>query len=152
MHPGTFPTDWAKPSGMEEDGYCNTVPTMLSSTDVLESEELKKLKITRENDLLNRSINIMNHCGTNKCSSYCSVSSTMKVLFNKEKHKHVKEIDKIFENNKVNARLKVSNCRMNFGKLRIFDSSGENNLTRGIPIRMFSKNHMRFKRSTSLSF
>ena len=28
---------------------------------------------------------------------------------------------------------------MNFGKLRIFDSSGENNLTRGIPIRIFSK-------------
>ena len=112
---------------------------MLSSIDVLESGELKKLKITRENDLLNRSINIMNHCGTHKCSSYCSVSSTMKVLFNKEKHKHVKEIDKIFENNKVYARLKISNCRMNFGKLRIFDSSGENNLTRGIPIRIYSK-------------
>ena len=28
---------------------------------------------------------------------------------------------------------------MNFGKLRIFDSSGENNLTRGIPIRLVSK-------------
>ena len=41
MHPGTFPTDWVKPSGMEEDGYCNTVSTMLSSADVLESGELK---------------------------------------------------------------------------------------------------------------
>ena len=53
MHPGTFPTDWVKPSGMEEDGYCKTVPTMLSSMDVLESGELKKLKINREYDLLN---------------------------------------------------------------------------------------------------
>ena len=41
MHQGTFPTDWVKPSGMEEDGYCKTVSTMLSSMDVLESGELK---------------------------------------------------------------------------------------------------------------
>ena len=34
------------------------------------------------------------------------LSSTMKVLFNTEKHKHVKEIDKLFENNKVYARFK----------------------------------------------
>ena len=48
MHPGTFPTDWVKHSGMEEDGYCKTVPTMLTSMDFLESGELKKLKINRE--------------------------------------------------------------------------------------------------------
>ena len=42
MHPGTFPTDWMKPSGIEEDEYYNTVPTMLTSMDVLESGELKK--------------------------------------------------------------------------------------------------------------
>ena len=42
MYPGTFLTDWVKPSGMEEDGYCKTDPTMLSSMDVLESGELKK--------------------------------------------------------------------------------------------------------------
>ena len=41
MHPGTFPTDWVKPSGMEENGYCKTVSAMLSSIDVLESRELK---------------------------------------------------------------------------------------------------------------
>ena len=39
MHQGTFPTDWVKPSGMEEDGYCKTVSTMLSSMNVLESGE-----------------------------------------------------------------------------------------------------------------
>ena len=71
MHPRTFPTDWVKPSGMEDDGYCKTVPTMLSSMDVLESGELKKLKINREYDLLNRSVNYYNHCDTHKCSSYC---------------------------------------------------------------------------------
>ena len=41
MYPETFPADWVKPSGMEENGYCKTVSTMLSSTDVLESGELK---------------------------------------------------------------------------------------------------------------
>ena len=41
MHPGKFPTDWVKPSGMEEDGYCKTVPTMLSSMDIFRSDELK---------------------------------------------------------------------------------------------------------------
>ena len=51
MHPGIFPTEWVKPNGMKEDGYCKTVPTMLSSMDVLESGELKKLKINREYDL-----------------------------------------------------------------------------------------------------
>ena len=139
MHPGTFPTDWVKPSGMEEDGYCKTDPTMLSSMDVLESGELKKLKINREYDLLNRSVNYYNHCGTHKCSGYCSVISIMKVLYNKEKHQHVKDADIVIENNKTYVKLKISNCRMNFGKQRIFDSSGENNLTRGIPIRLFSK-------------
>ena len=48
MYPGTFLTDWVNPSGMEEDGYCKTVPTMLTSMDFLESGELKKLKINRE--------------------------------------------------------------------------------------------------------
>ena len=34
MHPGTFPIDWVKLSGMEEDGYCKTVLVMLTSMDV----------------------------------------------------------------------------------------------------------------------
>ena len=41
MYPEIFPTDWVKSSGIEEDGYYKTVPTMLSSIDVLESGELK---------------------------------------------------------------------------------------------------------------
>ena len=39
MHPGRFPTDWVKPSEMEEDGYSNTTSTILSSMDVLERDE-----------------------------------------------------------------------------------------------------------------
>ena len=42
---------------MEEDIYCKTVPTMLSSMDILESGKLKKLKINREYDWLDRFIN-----------------------------------------------------------------------------------------------
>ena len=117
MHPGTFPTDWVKPSGMEEDGYCKTDPTMLSSMDVLESGELKKLKINREYDLLNRSINYYNHCGTHKCSSYCLVITIITVLYNIINHKHVKDADIITENSKRYVKLKISKCRMNFGKL-----------------------------------
>ena len=44
MYPGTFPTDWVKPSGMEEDGYCKTVLRMLTFMGVLESGELKKIE------------------------------------------------------------------------------------------------------------
>ena len=35
MYPKPFPTDWVKPSGMKVDGYSNTVPTMLSSMDMI---------------------------------------------------------------------------------------------------------------------
>ena len=44
MYPGIFPTGWVKPSGIEENGYCKTVPTMLTSMEVLESDELKKIE------------------------------------------------------------------------------------------------------------
>ena len=30
MYPEIFPTDWVKSSGIEEDGYYKTVPTMLT--------------------------------------------------------------------------------------------------------------------------
>ena len=128
-----------KPSSIEGDEYSKTFPTMLSSMDVLESGELEKLKINREYDFLNRSINYINHCGIHKCSSYCTVISIMKVLHNKEKHQYVKDTDVVTENNKIHTKLKCSYCRMIYDKLRIFDSSGENNLTRVIPIRFFLK-------------
>ena len=81
----------------------------------------------------------MNHFGTHTCSSCCTVTSIIKVLYNKEIHQHVKNANIVIENTKTYVKLKISHCRMNFDTLRIFDSSGENNLTRGIPIRFFSK-------------
>ena len=35
------------------------------------------------------------------------------------------------------AIIKAIECKMRFGKLRIFDKSGENNLTRCIAIRLY---------------
>ena len=93
MHPGTFPNNWVAPSGMEEDGYPSTSKSMLSSTNVLNTAELKKLKINREDDLLNRAIHYINHCGTHKCSKYCHVISFKNVKYNQKKHKHHTEDD-----------------------------------------------------------
>ena len=79
----------------------------------------------------------MNHCGTHKCSSYYTLTSIMKVLYNKDKLQHVKDTEIVTENNKTYLKFKISHYRMNFGKLRILDSSGENDLTKSIPIRFF---------------
>ena len=65
--------------------------------------------------------------------------SIMKVLYNKIKNQHVKDTGIVIENNKISVKWKISHCRMNFVKLRIFDNSGEINLSRGIPIRFFPK-------------
>ena len=64
----------------------------------------------------------------------------MKVLYNKLKHEHIKDADIVTENLICYAKLKITKCRMDYGKARIFNSSRENNLTRGIPIRLFSAN------------
>ena len=69
MHLGNISNDWVAPSAMEEDEYPSTSDLMLSSINVLDSAELKKLKINREDNLLNRAINYINHCGTHKCST-----------------------------------------------------------------------------------
>ena len=81
----------------------------------------------------------MNHCGTHKYSSYCPVITIMKVLHNIYKYKHVKDADIVTANFIPYAKLKIPKCRMDYGKARIFDSSGENKLTRGVPILLFSK-------------
>ena len=86
MHPGTFSNDWIALSGMEEDEYLSTSDPMLSSINFLDSAELKKLKINREDNSLNRAINYINHCGTHKCSKYCHLVSLRNVIYNKNKH------------------------------------------------------------------
>ena len=101
---------------MEENEYCKTVPTILTSMYVLERGELKKLKINREYDLLNRSINYMNHCDNYKCSSYCPVITIIKVLYNLINHKHIKDADIVTDNFKRYAKLKIAKCRMDYEK------------------------------------
>ena len=85
MYPGTFPNYWVAPSGMKEDGYPSTSDIMLSSINVLDSAELKKLKINREDDLLNRAINYINHCGTHKFSKYCHLVSLRNIIYNQKR-------------------------------------------------------------------
>ena len=122
---------------MEENGYPSTSDFMLSSINILDNAEMKKLRINREDDLLKRAINYINHCGTHKYSRYCHLVSLRNVIYNKKKHKDVKEDDIFSKDSDMFARIKVIECRMKFGKLQIFNKSGENNLTRGIDIRLY---------------
>ena len=59
------------------------------------------------------------------------------MLYITKKHKDVKGDEMFSKDGDMFARIKVIECRMKFGKLRIFDKSGENNLTRGIAIRLY---------------
>ena len=98
---------------------------------------MKRLKINREDDILNRAINYINHRGTHKYSTYCHLVLLRNIIYNKKKHKYVKKDDIFSKDGDMFARIKIIECRMKFGKLRIFDKSGENNITRGITIRLY---------------
>ena len=63
----------------------------------------------------------------------------MQVLYNLINHKNVKDADMVTANAKRYTTFKISKCRMDYEKARVFDISGTNMLTRGIPIRLFSK-------------
>ena len=89
--------------------------------------------------MLNRSINYITYDGTHKCSSYCLVITIIKVLYNTIKHKHVKDVGIVTETSIRYAKLIIAKCRMDYGKENIFDSFGENALTRGILIPLFIK-------------
>ena len=54
LHLGNAPEDWVKPGGLRSEGYRETCSGMQASTDVLERKELKEMKVTRENDLVQR--------------------------------------------------------------------------------------------------
>ena len=113
-----IPNDWVVPSGMEEDGYVSISDLIMSSKNVLDSAELKKLKINREDELLNRAINYINHCDTHKYSKYCHLVALRNVIHNKKKHKDVKEDDIFSKGGDMFVRIKVIECRMKVGKLR----------------------------------
>ena len=78
---------------------------MLSSINILDSAELKKLKINREDYLLNRAINYIRHYGTHKCSKYCHLVGLRNVIYNKKKHKDVKEDDIFSKDGDMFARM-----------------------------------------------
>ena len=71
---------------------------MLSSMNILDRVEIKKLQINREYNLLNRSVNFMYRCGTHTCSRHFRIISIMKVLYDKLKHTYVKHADIVTAN------------------------------------------------------
>ena len=132
MHVGNFPDDWLKPGGQKEHNYRQTCPHMLSSTDVIERDEMKQMKCLRENELFDRMVNIQNHVGTHKCSDYCKVIKKVTVLFDPKQHKDV--IDTKFKgiDGKDYCKVEVIECKFGFGQLLQYDPSGEKTLTRGM--------------------
>ncbi len=137
LHLGNAPEDWVKPGGLRSDGYRETCSGMQASTDVLERKELKRLKVNRENDLVQRQLNMMNHCGTHRCSGYCLQEKPFYVNYDPTIHTDTAPEDRIVTlDGTEKVRIKVHECRHRFGKALKFDSSGENNLTRGIPPQM----------------
>ena len=147
LHEGNSPEHWVKPGGLSIDHYRSTSSNMLSSNDVIERNELMSRKSVRENNLFNRSINITNQCRTHKCSNYCLKDIIYCRKFNPNNDSNIPEED-IFTNQSgdIQVKVKCKECRMHFGRALKFDSSGENNITRGIkfnqsPTIEFDKNY-----------
>ena len=61
MNTGSFPNALVKPSGLKGDGHSKTFEFILSSIDILNSNELKKLKDNRGECGMHLSINYINH-------------------------------------------------------------------------------------------
>ena len=131
LHVGNFPVDWVKPGGLEDMDYRKTTNTMLSSEDVLNTNELKKMKCMREDELISRRINVTNHTETHKCSNYCKRVEYISVDYNEDDHKELS--DKVYkdESGKEKVSIELPYCRMHFGYFLKYDNSGENNITRG---------------------
>ena len=63
----------------------------------------------------------------------------MKLLHNLIKYKDVKDAGIVTEDSIPYTKLNIAEYKMDYGKSRIFNSSGENILTKVIPIRLSSK-------------
>ena len=136
LHSGNFPQDWVKPGGLSNDNYRQTCDEMQSSRDVLDKQELKKPKFEREEHLFERQSNITNHARTHKCSTYCWKKTSLSQQFDEQLHSAVNAEDRFQAQNGTSmVRVHQHSCRMGYGDKLTFDSSGENNLTRGIPPR-----------------
>lgn len=134
IHHGILPTQWVKPGGRPRDGYRSQTTGMASSKDVLETKELKQMKFQREDDLLNRRVNITNRCGTHKCSEYCLKTTVVNELYDENKHSE-EQCKSSFKNDlgQEIVPVRILSCRMHFGIPLRQDYSGENNITGGIP-------------------
>ena len=139
LHPGNLPQDWVKPGGLANDNYRQTSDDMQCSRDVLDKQELKKPKFEREGDLFARQSNITNHARTHKCSDYCWKKKSFSQKFDEQLHLASTPEDRFYaQDGTAMVRVHQHTCRMGFGDKLTFDSSGENNLTRGIPPRQDS--------------
>jgi hypothetical protein len=134
MHHGELPSQWVKPGGLPGHGYRSAITGMASSNDVLNTKELKHMKFQQEDDLLNRRVNITNHCGVHKCSDYCLKTIFINERYNPDKYKNVDK-DKVFigADGVEMVKIAVKQCRMHFGTPLSTDFSGEKNITGGIP-------------------
>ena len=131
IHVGTFPQHWVKPGGLAEMDYRKTSKSMMTSDDVLATNELKFLKCMRENELVSRRINVTNHAETHRCSNYCKRVEKVMVDYNAKEHKD--KARNVFQDKTGKPKIVIERpyCRMFFGYFLRYDNSGENNLTRG---------------------
>ena len=131
MHTGKFPNQWVGPGGYPLPYYPHTQTEMQTSKNVLETRELKEPKHSREDHLLDRQVNISNHCQTHKCCAYCLRKRTYSMLFNPALHTHVPAAKRFKQNGVEKLKLEKQFCRLKFGDALEFDPSGEGNLTGG---------------------
>jgi len=131
MHHGELPAQWVKPGGLPRHGYRSAITGMASSNDVLNTKELKHMKFQREDDLLNRRVNIT---GVHKCSDYCLKTTVVNECYDPDKHKDIGR-DKVFigADSVEMVKIAVKRCRMHFGTPLSTDFSGGKNITGGIP-------------------
>ena len=87
IHPGHAPGDNLRPGGQEYHGYRTEYDRMQTLNDVMNENELRKIKCCRKNDLLKRQVNIVNHILTHKCNSYCLKGNKLSQMFDPLKHK-----------------------------------------------------------------
>ena len=132
-HPGNAPDDWVMPGGLPQMGYRSKLDGMQRSKEVLKKKELKHFKINRELDVLERVINLTNHCRTHKCSDYCLRSKSVRVNYDPNKHDSDIFDVRVDDDGKEYVYEEVKDCRMHFGTELEFDPSGENDRTRGQP-------------------
>jgi hypothetical protein len=133
IHTGFFPDDWVKPGGYPFSFYPHTTTQMQSSSDVVLKKELKQPKFRRETHLAERRSNITNHACTHKCSSYCLRTKHLSMKYCPTSHAEVDESKRFCSAGGVEmVKLDLEECKMRFGEPFKFDTSGENNLTRGV--------------------